>query len=38
MSCLPPVHFYEARCIIGEDLIDQTLELKSEVSYHILIS
>ncbi|CAH8641446.1 unnamed protein product [Schistosoma intercalatum] len=31
MSCLPPVHFYEARCIIGEDLIDQTLELKSEI-------
>ncbi|CAI2736287.1 unnamed protein product [Schistosoma spindalis] len=31
MSSLPPVHIYEARCIIGEDLIDQTLELKSEV-------
>uniref|UniRef100_A0A5K4FG17 Uncharacterized protein n=2 Tax=Schistosoma mansoni TaxID=6183 RepID=A0A5K4FG17_SCHMA len=31
MSSLPPVHIYEVRCIIGEDLIDQTLELKSEI-------
>ncbi|KAK4474510.1 hypothetical protein MN116_001658 [Schistosoma mekongi] len=31
VSFLPPVHHYEIRCIIGEDLIDQTLELKSEI-------
>nr|AAW25817.1 SJCHGC00897 protein [Schistosoma japonicum] len=31
VGILPPVHHYEIRCIIGEDLIDQTLELKSEI-------
>ncbi|CAH8581658.1 unnamed protein product [Schistosoma turkestanicum] len=30
-SFLPPVYLYEVHCIIGEDLVDQTLELKSEI-------